>query len=90
MLELPFRSAKQLASLIRRKKIGCLELLDLYLERLERYNPRIKAIICTDTEAARQCARRADRALAKGDLWGPLCALARAGFQGFVPPAGFL
>jgi hypothetical protein len=29
MLSLPFRSAKQLASLIRQKKIGCLELLDL-------------------------------------------------------------
>lgn len=72
MHELPFRSAKQLASLIRQKKIGCLELLNLYLERLERYNPKLNAIICTDTEAARQRARRADRALAKGDVWGPL------------------
>ena len=30
MLDVPFRSAKQLASDIRKKKIGCLELLDLY------------------------------------------------------------
>ena len=39
MLDLPFRSAKQLAADIRRKKIGCLELLDLYLARVEQYNP---------------------------------------------------
>jgi len=29
MLSLPFRSAKELVSAIRRKKIGCLELLNL-------------------------------------------------------------
>lgn len=72
MLELPFRSAKQLAALIRRKKLGCVELLDLYLERIERYNPRLNAIIFIDPEAARERAKRAERALAKGDVWGPL------------------
>jgi hypothetical protein len=29
VLDVPFRSAKQLAADIRKKKIGCLELLDL-------------------------------------------------------------
>ncbi|MDI6753044.1 MAG: amidase [Thermodesulfobacteriota bacterium] len=72
MVELPFRSAKQLASLIRQKKVGCLELLELYLKRVERHNPRINAIIFMDTEAARKQARRADKALARGELWGPL------------------
>jgi amidase len=72
MLEVPFRSAKQLAALIRKKKVGCLELLDLYLERVERYNPMLNAIIFMDIEAARKRAKQADRALAKGDLWGPL------------------
>jgi amidase len=72
MLTLPFRSAKQLASLIRKKKIGCLELLDLYLQRLERYNPKINAIIFKDVEGARKRAKQADRALAKkmGSLHG--------------------
>ena len=32
---LPFRTAKQLAAAVRQKKIGCLELLDLYLKRIE-------------------------------------------------------
>ena len=57
MLTLPFRSAKQLASLIRRKKFGCLELLDLYLQRIERYNSEINAVIFMDIEAARNVPR---------------------------------
>jgi amidase len=72
MLSLPFRSAKQLASLIRKKKIGCLELLDLYLQRVERYNPKINAIIFKDVEGARKRAKKADRALARKEVWGPL------------------
>jgi amidase len=72
MLDVPFRSAKQLAAEIRGKKIGCLELLDLYLARVEKYNPALNAIIATDVEGARKRARAADRALAKGERWGPL------------------
>jgi amidase len=72
MLDLPFRSAKKLASLIRRKEIGCLELLDLYLKRVDRYNPRINAIIFMNIEKARKRAKQADQALAKGKVWGPL------------------
>ena len=72
MHHLPFCSAKQLASLIRKKKIGCLELLNLYCQRIERYNPKINAVIFMTVEAARKRAKQADQALAKGDLWGPL------------------
>ena len=72
MLELPFRSAKELASALRAKKIGCLELLDLYLERVERHNPRINAIVWMNADAARKRAKAADKALAKGEVWGPL------------------
>jgi len=72
MKDIPFRSAKELASLIRRKKIGCLELLDLYLRRIERHNPKINAIIFMDVEKARIRAKKADQALAKGKIWGPL------------------
>jgi len=72
MRNLAFRSAKQLASLIRRKKVGCLELLNHYLERIDRYNAGINAVIFTDIQAARKRARTADRALARGEIWGPL------------------
>jgi amidase len=72
MLDVPFRSAKQLAAAIRRKHIGCLELLDLYLARVAKYNPALNAIVATDVDGARQRARAADRALARGRPWGPL------------------
>jgi len=71
MSDIAFASARKLATLIRQKKIGSLELLDHYVERVETYNPVINAIIATDIPAARKRARAADRALAKGDVWGP-------------------
>jgi amidase len=67
-----FRSAKQLASDIRRKKIGCLEALDLFLARVDRFNPQLNAIVATDVEGARRRARQADAALRRGKAWGPL------------------
>src|SRR5262245_50261532 len=72
MLDRPFRSAKQLTAEMRRKSISCLELLDLYLARVDRHNPALNAIVATDVEGARRRARAADRALAKGQRWGPL------------------
>ncbi|HEV2549490.1 MAG TPA: amidase [Stellaceae bacterium] len=72
MTELPFRSAVELASEIKAKRIGCRELLELYLKRVERYNPQLNAIIVTDLEGARKRADAADAALVKGESWGPL------------------
>jgi len=69
-MDVAFESAKSLASLIRRRKIGCLELLDLYIARMEKHNPRINAIVTTDLDAARKRARAADAALRKGQPWG--------------------
>jgi len=72
MLALPFRSAKQLAAAVRSRKIGAVELLDLYLERVKRLNPRLNAIVFTDLAAARKRARAADAALKKRRPLGPL------------------
>jgi amidase len=71
MTDIAFAPATRLASLIRRKKIGCLELLEHYLARFEKYNPAVNAIVVTDIAGARKRARAADRALAKGQPWGP-------------------
>ncbi len=70
--DIAFASAKTLAGMIRRKKISSLELLDHYLKRVERFNPAVNAIIATDIPGARKRAKEADRALAKGKVWGPL------------------
>ena len=72
MIDPHFRSAKQLAADIRRRKIGCLEALDLYLARMERFNGKLNAIVVTDVEGARRRARQADAALRRGRPWGPL------------------
>jgi amidase len=72
MLDVPFRPARQLAAAIRRKTIGCLELLDLYLARVEKHDGALNAVVVRDFERARARARAADRALARRDVWGPL------------------
>src|SRR5471032_3503321 len=71
-LDLPFRTAKQLASAVRKKKIGCLELLDLYLKRVEAYNPKLNAVIASYFEGACKRAKAADKAVKAGKKLGPL------------------
>ncbi len=72
MSELALSSATALAASLRDRKIGCRELLEHYLTRVERYNPSLNAIIVTDLERARRRANEADAALARGDSWGLL------------------
>ena len=71
-MDVAFRSTTALAAALRRREIGCVELLDHYLARGERLNPRLNAIVILDAGRARERARDADRALARGESWGPL------------------
>ena len=72
MSGLHYSTALELADKFKQKEIGCLEILELYLNRVEKFNDALNAIIFLDQEGARARAIEADRALAKGDLWGPL------------------
>ncbi len=72
MTELAFRSATALGAAIHTGEIGCRELLEHYLTRVERHNPPLNAIIVTDLEDARHRADAADAALARGESWGAL------------------
>jgi len=72
MGQLHYKSATELASLIRRKKVSALELLDHFLARIEKYNPTLNAIIWMDRDKARKRAKAADAALKKGKRLGPL------------------
>src|SRR5690606_9382674 len=71
-MDIPFLSAKKLASLVRRGKLGSVELLDMYLDRVKRLNPKLNAIVVLDEKRARERARKAYRALARGERLGPL------------------
>ena len=71
MSELAFKSATQLAAMIQSKKISSLELLNHYLDRVERFNSDLNAVIVLDVDRARTRAKEADVALANGEIWGP-------------------
>ena len=55
-----FLSATQLADLVRTRKVGALELLDHYIGRVEKLDPRINAVVVRDFERARTKARALD------------------------------
>lgn len=72
MDEFAFQPAVDLVKAIQNRKISSSDLLEIYIERYERYNPSINAIVETDFETARAKARQADKALANNENWGPL------------------
>jgi amidase len=64
-----FLSARRIADLARARAIGCLELLDHFIARIERLNPRINAVVVRDFDRARDRARALD---ASADRSAPL------------------
>lgn len=70
--KLHFKSAIELAKLVREKKVSARELLEHFFKRVDQHNPKINAIIWQDRDRARKRADAADAALARGDVWGPL------------------
>ncbi|MGH3743589.1 MAG: hypothetical protein ACRDTP_01875, partial [Mycobacteriales bacterium] len=58
--EAPLRSASEQAALLRAKEISSRELLAAYLDRVERLNPGLNAVVTLDAERAMQVAGRCD------------------------------
>jgi amidase len=71
MMEPGFLPATKLAALVRRGKIGCVELLDHFIARVERLDPRLNAVVVRDFERARKAAKAMDRQRKKSAS-GPL------------------
>tara|TARA_B100001179_G_scaffold52982_1_gene36027 strand:- start:175 stop:1629 length:1455 start_codon:yes stop_codon:yes gene_type:complete len=69
---LAFKSANELAEMIRNKEISSSELLEYYISRVKKYNPDLNAIIVENFDAARESAKQADEFLSKGEIQGPL------------------
>jgi len=67
-----FSSAGEFAAAIRARRISALELVELSLARIAKHNPALNAVCTLDEAGARARAREADRALARGEPWGPL------------------
>jgi amidase len=66
------QDATTLAAAIAGKEVSSRELLDLYLDRIERLNPTINAVVTLDVERARASAGAADEMTARGESAGPL------------------
>src|SRR5437016_3312446 len=65
--------ATERATLIRRKKVSPVEVVDAILDRIERINPKLNAFVTLTDEAARREAKAAERALMRrSTLLGPL------------------
>jgi Asp-tRNA(Asn)/Glu-tRNA(Gln) amidotransferase A subunit family amidase len=70
--ELCFLSVMELGELVRRKKVSSVNLTEMYLTRLKRYDPLLHFVVTLTEERAMAHAREADADLAKGKYRGPL------------------
>jgi Asp-tRNA(Asn)/Glu-tRNA(Gln) amidotransferase A subunit family amidase len=70
--KLAFATTRELAALVRRRKISSMDLTRMYLARLKRYDPRLHFIITLTEERAIRQAAEADKEIASGRYRGPL------------------
>lgn len=70
--DVAFWSVAQLGDLVRRRLVSSQELTELYLRRLERYNPTLNCVVNITRDRALDTARERDRELASGKYRGPL------------------
>src|SRR5215510_8129432 len=61
-----FSTASQMLQALRQRQLSAVELLALHQRRIERYNPRLNAIVTECFEQAREAAEAADAARARG------------------------
>ncbi|MEO2024031.1 MAG: amidase, partial [Pirellulaceae bacterium] len=70
--ELAFLPVTDLAALLKARKISSLQLTQIYLDRLKRYDPLLHCVVTLTEELALKQARQADREIASGKYRGPL------------------
>ena len=67
-----YSSVAQLAAWMRDRKITSERLTRIYIDRIKRYNPKLRCVITLTEEHAMQQARQADAEIAAGKWRGPL------------------
>ncbi|MGH9477596.1 MAG: amidase [Terriglobales bacterium] len=70
--DVAFYPVRQLAELVRMKRVSSVNLTEMYLRRLRRYDPMLHFVITYTDDRATASAREADRDLAAGHYRGPL------------------
>src|SRR5712692_6352166 len=69
---LAFASVRELAELVRTKRVSSMDLTVMYLQRLKRYDPTLKFVVTLTEERALAQAKKADAEIAAGKYRGPL------------------
>jgi amidase len=82
-----YKTATELAALMRGGEVSAREVMEAHLAQIERVNPRVNAIVTLTAEQALDQADAADRALAAGEPLGPLHGLP-VGVKDLVPTKG--
>jgi Asp-tRNA(Asn)/Glu-tRNA(Gln) amidotransferase A subunit family amidase len=70
--DVAFLPVTALSALLRTRKISSVELTNLYLSRLKRYDELLKCVVTLTEDLALEQAERADREMAAGRYRGPL------------------
>jgi len=71
-MDIVFSSTTQLAAAIRAGRVSAVEVLEAHLAQIDKHNPALNAVVTVDAEQAHARALDADKALARGEVWGPL------------------
>lgn len=70
--DVAFWSVRALAELVKTKKVSAMNLTEMYIERLKRYDPTLLFVITLTEDRAKAQAKEADAAIAAGKYKGPL------------------
>ncbi len=70
--DVAFFPVTYLAQLVRTRQVSSVELTEMYLKRLRRYNPFLECVVTYTDELAFQQARQADAEITAGNYRGPL------------------
>jgi len=70
--DVAFWQVAQLAELVRSKQVSSVELTEMYLARIKRYNPKLLCVVTVTEDLAMRQAREADSEIAAGRYRGPL------------------
>jgi Asp-tRNA(Asn)/Glu-tRNA(Gln) amidotransferase A subunit family amidase len=70
--DLAFSTVRELGELVRRKKVSSLDLTEMYLARLKRYDPQMHFVITLTEDRALTQAKAADKEIAAGKYRGVL------------------
>jgi amidase len=65
-------TVSQLASAIREKRFTCVQVVQAFIDRINKHNDTLHVIVTSLENEALQRAQKADEDLAKGIIWGPL------------------